>query len=182
LIQRPHVMDIANPPVALDRLLGELKDPDEVVQLRAVIALGELDPPSRDAVPGLLDLVRADDPELRRSVWRTLARIGPDVSRALREALSHALHDREHRVVESALRYMYVCGVVPAVEASSLVELLEHPDLGVRAGAALVARKYLVGDRIAAFELRALRRALWDPVPVVRARVVRTLANVAPQR
>jgi HEAT repeat protein len=62
---------------AVPALIVALKDKDEQVQLRAVMALGEIGPEADGAARSLICLLQNDDSEIRSASIHTLGRIGP---------------------------------------------------------------------------------------------------------
>ena len=69
-------------------LIGALKHDDWSVRKSATLALGELGPAARDAVPTLFDLLRSDlDRESARAALREIDTAGPEALPALIRAI-----------------------------------------------------------------------------------------------
>jgi HEAT repeat protein len=67
---------------ALKGLIEELQRPDSTVRYRAAMALGEIGPAARSAVPALIGALK-NDADHRPLIAQSLGRIGPDARAAV---------------------------------------------------------------------------------------------------
>jgi HEAT repeat protein len=90
---------------SLSQWIAGFKDKDWKVRLEAVDAVGQIGPPAKAAVPGLIVLARKNavlPPALRRAAIEALAKIGADAKSAITE-LSSALRDEDTTLAEAAV-------------------------------------------------------------------------------
>jgi HEAT repeat protein len=87
--------------VGASALAKELRNEDAQVRQRAAIALAELGPKAKAAVPALISALRDPDPGVRRMAASALGEIGPDARRAV-PALKNALKDENAQVEKDA--------------------------------------------------------------------------------
>lgn len=74
-------------PAAKPALLEALKSEDGMARAGAARALGGMGPAAKEAIPGLVENLRRDQPDERRETIDALGLIGPDAAPALGEAL-----------------------------------------------------------------------------------------------
>jgi HEAT repeat protein len=178
--------------------VGAMSDPDVGTRRVAAEILGDLDAP--EAIPALIHGVHDEDPEVRATALRSLARSEafsasdvipdrltdpvPEVRLAALEALGvlRADHERARALLADA------DGLVRARAAGILLAGGEDPE--AEAALARLTRSPHADARVAAFrELAAsrsdaaaslARAALSDPAPSVRAEAARTMTVVDP--
>jgi HEAT repeat protein len=82
-----------------------LKDADLHIRKAAVLALGDLGPDAREAVPSLCEVLRNDEePTVRRRAAVALGEIGAEEAiPALQEASSHDDNERVREMVDAVL-------------------------------------------------------------------------------
>ena len=206
---RPHVFGgtpVAGEPFGLVRAdraaaavaVGAMTDPDVGVRRVAAEILGDLDTP--EAIPALIHGVRDEDPEVRATALRALARSGafaasdeipdrladpvPEVRLAALEALDALRADR----ARARALLGDPDGLVRARAAGIL--LADGEDAEAEAALARLTRSPHADARIAAFRGLAASRSeaaadlartgLSDPAPSVRSEAARTITIVDP--
>jgi len=103
-------------------LAQALKSDSEAARLEAALALFDLGPQAREAVPALAEALYSPQTELRILATATLARIGPDAAGAA-TALASRLDDPEEGVRQAALAVLESLG--PQAE-DALLQSLEN--------------------------------------------------------
>ena len=76
----------------LSRWVAETQDKDAVVRLSAALALGEIGPEAKTAVPALTELLKDKDSNVQWAAARALGKIGPEAKMAT-PALTELLKD-----------------------------------------------------------------------------------------
>jgi HEAT repeat protein len=143
-----------------------------MVALSAALALGEIGPGAKDAVPALVKALKRDD-FVRGEAARTLGRIGPDADAAI-PALSEMLSDVEAEEFFIALDSLRHIGVA-AIPA--LTDALHSPRWHVRCGACDALGR--IGPP-AKKAVPALTEALYDPNAFVRQSAAEALRAFGP--
>lgn len=112
--------------LAVGVLTKKLDEPDALVAIEIVRALGRFEERAADAVEPLADLL--GHPRLRHAASRSLARIGEAAVGALRDAL----HDDDPGVVQLATQALAEIGEPAAPAIDQLIRLSRHDDPEVR--------------------------------------------------
>jgi HEAT repeat protein len=171
LISRGIAAQSLDPSLPVPRLIKALKNPKSLIRLKALEALGDLEPAARTAaVPALLEALKDDNPDVREKALEVLMRLSPSAVPALIEALK----DADHIVRGGAIDSLEGLGsaAVPA-----LVEALKDADPSVRMSAALVLGS--IGPAASA-AVPALLEALKDADVDVRVRAAGALGSIGP--
>jgi HEAT repeat protein len=159
---------------ALPALLETLNSDNAALRNSTVVALGTLGPAAQTAIPKLIELVTVAKGTQRSGVMTALERMG-DVSLPF---LIKALEKEEGRraVIETLGRF----GPRGKAAIPALVKLLQDPDPGVRALAALSLRPIRM-DFTSPDLTPALLAGLKDPDPELRRRVVLVFSGNTPK-
>lgn len=112
--------------LAIGVLTDKLDEPDALVAIEIVRALGRFEDRAADAVDPLADLL--SHPRLRHAASRSLARIGEAAVGALRDAL----HDDDPHVIQLATQALADIGEPAAPAIDQLIHLTQHRDPDVR--------------------------------------------------
>jgi HEAT repeat protein/outer membrane protein assembly factor BamB len=128
------------------------------------------------AIPLLVDVLRDERPEIRRSAVDELIDLAPHTE-LVQPALRQALRDEDAVVAGDAARALGALGSKASPSVGALVNTLSHEDPYVRIYAAEALAS--IGPR-AARATNVLARALSDPVPGVRWAVCEALAGIGP--
>ena len=149
-------------PVMVPTLLRALQD--DQLSYYARTALSNFGSHGKQAVPALMEHLRADDAEIRKAVADALARIGPDARPSLPRLKEMLLHDKEVLVRLAAARAMWhIDQDAAAVEA--IRKMLEDEDVSVRLSAATdLWRIDKEAEAVVATIVKALEE-LKDPEP-----------------
>lgn len=159
---------------SLPVLLETLHSNNLALRNSTVIALGQLGAAAQPAIPKLIELLSVTKGTQRTTVMSVLERMG-DVSLPF---LIKALDQAEGRraVIETLGRY----GPRGKAAIPALVKLLDDPDPGVRALAALSYR-YINMNSNSLDLTPALLAGLKDPDPELRRRVIRVFDGNTPK-
>jgi HEAT repeat protein len=160
-----------SPPPAVEKLLAAIQDPGS--RWMAVVALGELGPAARDAVPALAEALEDRELSVRWDAAKALGKIGAAAARAV-PALTAVLHEQDDAIVRQ--RAVVALGEIgPAARAAvpALIGVLKESaqHLDEHAGEALV--------RIGSAAVPALIEATKDGDPRVRGMAASSLTRIA---
>jgi uncharacterized caspase-like protein len=162
-------------PSAVSILIKALGDSDRWVRISAAVALGQIGPDAKEAVPSLIKALGDSDPGMRYRAAEALGKIGSEAKEAI-PALLKALGDNEPEVcivADSA-----IAKIVPEVKeaAPTLIKALGDSDIRVRHGAINALGK--IGSSVESV-VPALIAALSDPVPDIRKEAILLLQKIA---
>jgi HEAT repeat protein len=159
-------------PAAVPALVDALKD--KACRPHAFDALIRMGPRAKDAVPALIEVLKADD-----MWWQTAAsalqHIGPDAIPALLKAAADPDNERAAPILWSMGRQK---PETTKAVVRGLVEMLKNPEEQLRQRAAATLGQIGEGARPAA---PALEEALKDPNAGVRRAAADALKNIAPK-
>jgi len=161
-------------PAAIAHLIKLLDDPEALVRVRAVGALGQFADADANAIEPLRRVLIEDkEPEVRGRAARVLGQFhSPSVIEALGRALKDESADVRRRVVQALNQ---ISDVVAAFEP--LLNALSDPDRDVRRWA---ARKLgQTGDPAA---IEPLKKLLADPYPLVREEAAQAIRAIHDQQ
>jgi hypothetical protein len=161
-------------PSSVSILIKALVDRDRWVRISAAVALGQIGPEAKEAVPALIKALGDSDPGMRYRSAEALGQIGPEAKEAV-PALLKALGDNELEVcmiADSA-----IAKIVPEVKeaAPALIKALGDSDIRVRHGAINALGK--IGSS-AESVVPALIAVLNDPVPDIRKEAILLLQKI----
>ena len=190
---------------ARNALVGALADRDEIVQMRAAAALGQIDPghPGATAIllealgndrmaeeasrafvrigsasiPGLRSALKSDDPNRRVAAASTLCQIGPGAAQIAVPALVEALQNQAEPIYTMATVALGRTGAAAEPAIPALIEILEDPRGSKRKAAADALGRM---GRPAKGAVPELARLLADPEEGVRGTAAEALARFGP--
>lgn len=121
----------------IDALTFQLTSRDASLRLRAAKALGDLGAVARTAVPGLTQVLKDPDADVRRAAIAALRAIEPNAapSEALIRAIAEDLRDPDPNRRLAAVRTLGQIGPPAAIVAPALEALRADPDADVRRAA-----------------------------------------------
>ena len=170
-----------------------LHHPDAVVRTVAAASLGRILPPAKPAVPALVEALKDEDREVRSSAADALGRIGRDAREAL-PALVSAFHEKDPVVQQAAGAALFSIDPILAVKegvklpggvggfqwvkegAPALIQgLKKEGNAKLRARIAQLFGEF--GQDVDGV-VAALKGALEDPDPDVRAAAVKALGKI----
>jgi len=160
-----------------DRVRPFLTVPDPRVRLAAARALHAAQPPARETVPVLIELLR--EPALQWEAARQLGLLGEAAAPAIPALLAALEHTPTHRPSRTPHFAALALGHLGPEAVAGLVTLLEHPSAEVRMSAAAALEEH---GAAAAAAVPALTRMLAAADPeeqMVAARVLGSLGHVA---
>jgi hypothetical protein len=116
-----------------------LKDKDDRTRRGAAIALGQIGPAAKDAVPALIEVLKDKDDRVRNYAASALGKIGPAAVPALMEALK----DKDINVRNAAVRALGQIGPAAKAAVPSLKAMSENDTSAYARGAAARALKQI---------------------------------------
>ncbi len=174
---------------ALHALLAAMNDPDLWVRITAGQSLASHGEAAAEAVPPIIRLLRNEDPNVRGQAAEILGKFGPS-ARVASAALLVALDDVKDHVRKSAENALNAVSPIESRTADLALEALRQGDISQRLAAVcdLVRPRSTAQQEIhPTTHVEALRMALGNPAPEVRAtaaaalgRLGRQAAEVAP--
>lgn len=155
-------------------LIKALGDSGRWVRISAAVALGQIGPEAKEAVPSLIKALDDSDPGMRYRAAEALGKIGSEAKEAV-PALLKALGDNEPEVCMVA--NSAIAKIVPEVKeaAPALIKALGDSDIRVRHGAINALGK--IGSS-AESVVPALIAVLSDPVPDIRKEAILLLQKI----
>lgn len=161
-------------PSSVSILIKALGDSNRWVRISAAVALGQIGPEAKEAVPSLIKALGDSDPGMRYRAAEALGKIGSEAKEAI-PALLKALGDNEPEVcmvADSA-----IAKIVPEAKeaAFALIKALGDSDIRVRHGAINALGK--IGSP-AESVVPALIAVLSDPVPDIRKEAILLLQKI----
>jgi HEAT repeat protein/outer membrane protein assembly factor BamB len=146
---------------------------DEALHVATFKIIQRIGPP---AIPLLVELLRDERDDIRRSAVNELIDLVPDTER-IQPALRRALGDEDSTVAGDAARALGALGPRASPSVPALVKTLSHENPYVRIYAAEALAT--IGPKASA-ATNDLAGALGDPVPGVRWAACEALANIGP--
>lgn len=161
-------------PSSVSILIKALNDSERWVRISAAVALGQIGPEAKEAVPSLAKGLNDTDPGMRYRAAEALGKIGSEAKEAI-HALLKTLGDNEpeiRMVADSA-----IAKIVPKVKeaASALIKALGDSDIRVRHGAINALGKIGAPSESV---VPALIAVLSDPVPDIRKKAILLLQKI----
>ncbi len=147
---------------------------DPLTRSKAALALGEMGPDAKLAVPGLLKAFKEGDDLFRKIVLETLAKIGVPAVTDIPE-LCVALKDEDKRLRNYAISSLQKMGQEARSAVPTLIEATKDSDDGVRRTAVQILGTFGADGKTA---VPALMEALKDMEVEVRRNAVRALAGL----
>jgi HEAT repeat protein len=154
----------------IDRVLEDLRHPNEIVRVKAASTIGDFGP-GAEVIPALVRALGDESPRVRSASARALGRIGSDGAAAV-EALTARLQDEDAAVRSDAATALGRIGRSAAPAVPKLIELLATDEDRVRTAVILAVSAIGPAARAA---LPALIELLEDPSPSLRASAARQI-------
>jgi len=158
-------------PPAVEKLLLAFRDPAS--RWMAVVALGQMGPTAKDAVPALVEALEDQELAVRWDAAKALGRMGAAAARAV-PALAAVLHEQDDAIVrQRAVVALGEIGPAARTAVPALIGALKDSGnhLDEQAGEALV--------RIGTAAVPALIEAMKDDDPQVRLMAANSLTRIA---
>jgi hypothetical protein len=169
----PEVNPALTVSAAVSGLTDALRDPSPSVRDAAAMALRELGPAAKPAIPALAQMLRDSDGYLRITAAHTLDRMGADAV----PSLVPLLRDYDPRVRVLAAETLRSIGLDAKDAVPALTESLRDPSPSVRDAAAMALRE--MGPD-AKYAIPALAAMLSDPDGYLRITAAHTLERLGP--
>ena len=167
----------------LQALLAAMGDPDLWVRINAGRSLASKGEAAAEAIPPIIRLLRTEDRNLRSQAAGVLGKFGPS-ARVASAALLVALDDEKDYVRKSAEDALNAVSPIESETADEALEALRHGDISQRLAAIcdLVRPGSTAQQKIhSKTRVEALRMALGDPAPNVRATAAAALGRLGRQ-
>ena len=168
---------------ALHALLAAMDDPDLWVRITAGRSLASHGDAAAEAVPPMIRLLRTEDQNLRGQAAEILGKFGPSAKLAA-AALLVALDDVEAHVRKSAENALNAVSPIACETAELALKALRQGDISQRVAAVcdLVRTGSTDQQEIhSTTQVEAIRMALSDPAPEVRATAAAALGRLGRQ-
>lgn len=154
---------------------------NEALRHTAVLALAEIGPDAKEAVPALVELLGSDDEELKRDAQYALGEIGPASKQAVPE-LVKSLESENDELVTSAC---FALGKIGPDAAEAVSAIKEHcaDAAGVHQLVGIWALLQIEPDNAETVEMAIplLTAALESDKPLVRYEAASALGRIGPQ-
>lgn len=161
---------------SLSTWTAELKNP--ATQQDATMALAQMGPKARLAVPALLEALKSPDKNVRSSAAFVLGRIGTEAKSAVPDLID-ALKDSNQDVrLAAAIALQWIGSEVKRTAVNALVGVLKEQDADLRGRAASALAD---SGPEARYALPALKKALKDPDERVRQAAASALKRIEPE-
>jgi HEAT repeat protein len=159
--------------VAVGSLTQGLRDPSPAVRQAAAVALGQIGPEAKDAIPALASLLRDQDGYVRIDAAHTLEKFrGNSVPYLVR-----LLHDWDEKTRLLAVHTLEVIGQDAKPAVPTLIGQLSDPSPAVRDATTYALRAIGTDAKSAGPALAAMLR---DPDRIVRLGAAKTLRHLGP--